>query len=528
MTSFFDVLESFENSKRERNLESAHTSLRELLSLAVRSLEAGQADRANYAWPLSPPFGAVAAIVGDPKTFDLMDSVALLLGDDAINVAEYREDAVAIAKVRVALERSTEVQYNELQRMVAPAVRGRLWRLLAWMEKYDQVGIVGSGSSKTVRAGAVERARPVLAPTFRAGQIAVLPTEVWLHEDEEEDEEENEEEVEREDEHRDVYQDEDFAGTRLNVPDRLPGVMSTHPLRDGVWLVGRGKTSVSGAGETKIVVKTHTGETLREFLLPTHVVRVFSSFQREHIIVLDARLDVFVLNLMGEYVKELSLASNPEVLSVLQSAQPAPKPRAAIRGLDISPNNADVLFSVVDRIWRFTKDGALRSAQHLERGDPPEADQSVTFPPGKALDFSRNLDLYGADWIYFARILDRDNSTLVSTYHGHLVKFGPSGELDQHWNVDGPAEDVLETDEGLVVSTEWSGGWFLNADGSSSYFPYSGKFLSESLLVGYGTLFNPTTGAFGTFPTRGLKGTYLVDGSLRVEATNSYLDVDVP
>ena len=302
MSRYFDALETFERSKRERNLSLAHTALQDLFRLAVRGLRAGRADSANYAWPLSPPFGAVAAMVGDPKTFGLMDQVARLLGEGAFDVTEYREDAEALAEVRAALQRSPEIAFAELQGTVPTAARGRLWRLLAWMEKYDQLSVVGSGSSRTVRARAVERARPVLAPTFRAGQVAVHPTETWLHEGEEVDDDADENGDEQEDEDED--EEWDVPGTSLKVPHRLPGVMRAHPLCEGIWLVGRGKTFASGAGETKIVVKSHSGETLRTFALPTHVVRVFSSFQRENIIVMDARLDVFVLTLMGEYVAE--------------------------------------------------------------------------------------------------------------------------------------------------------------------------------------------------------------------------------
>ncbi|MBH0099365.1 hypothetical protein I6E68_09455 [Salinibacterium sp. NSLL150] len=525
--AYYRALKELNWAMSERKYRQAFVALKAGIRVMRRQLRAMSKDGTTalvYTGSLIGAGGAVAALMNNSKEFDLMDDISTyFVNPSKLGIEQLRQDGAAIERIRETLRTTTEVSLDGLKRAADPEVRGRLSRLISWMEKNSELSVEKLDDLTIVRAGPSVRKPTVVDPTFRDGQTPCNPVQVWLppfeDEDEDEDEDENEGNVK-------VAR----STHRLAPSERLPGVMHTYALRGGFWLVGYPRTLPNGESQTKIIVKSRVGETLRSFVLKQYVVRVFSSFQRENIIILDSTLGVAVLDLMGRHIHGFSLAKNPEVQSVLRTLREDTKPRNTIRGIDISPTSGDIAFSVVDHVWRFTSDGSLVSAFHLTLHNPTEMSEALVLAPGKSLAlphaFEGEFELH-RDWIYFLRISDHDDSMFISRYSGDLINIPRYGECKRRWDIFAPAEDILESEDQIIAST-WSGTSVISADGSISRFPYSGTFYSETQLVG-GGLFNPKsqTGA-DVFPEGRIQGLYPVAGKLRVETRAEYFDVEFP
>jgi hypothetical protein len=525
--AYFVAMIEFDWAMGEKRFSQALVALKTGLRESERALTSMQKEGDSI--PPAIPFigtkaGALVALTNDEEAFDLMDTLATYLGGkNPAQIRRYRDDAIAIEQVRSKLQNVPEISADALKRELAPEVHGRLLRLLAWMEKNSELSVEKQGKTILVRSGPAPRQGNIVAPTFRGGEPIATPLARPL-----------------------PYLDRDRSrpntggeslivelpnrGTPIPVADRLPGVMRTYPLRDGFWLIGHARTLPNGAGETKVVVKSKRGDTLTSFVLGRRVVRAFSSFQREHIIVLDSTLTISVFDLMGNYVNEFGLAKNPEIRSVIGTIDDATKPTALLRAVDVSPVSGDIAFSVIDYVWRFTAAGKPVSAFHLPVGDRRGANNALSHQTGSELSIPEKVQIFsGRDWIYLVRFSDRNDSLLVSTYSGNLIRISSCGEFESHWDVFGPATDILERLDDLVIST-FRGTSFVDVNGVVGHHARTdGTFYSDTQLVNRASLFNPVSQSGVEYlASADLRGVYPVDGNLRVEMKTTYSDVEFP
>lgn len=539
--AYFKAMHEFDWALGERRFPQALVALKAGLRATkkTRNLNGGPF--------LSTKAGIVVALLNDTKTLDLMDSVAEHVGNPSwCDIGAFREDASAIAQVRAALQTQPEISLDELKNAADPAVRSRLARLLSWMEKNSELSVEKSGKTSVVKAGPAPRKPSIVIPSFRENELLATPlrkalppflndSEALLAIEGADDEffipPEEESEV--------------FDGETTPLPpaDRLPGVMETHVLRDGFWLIGSPRSLPNGAGETNIIVKSKLGEALTSFVLPHAVIRAFSTFKSEHIVVLDSTLSVVTFDLLGNFISGFSLAKNPEVRFVVEMVDA--KATRMIRGIDISPVSGDIAFSVLDYFWRFTSDGQPLAAFRIPSRHGGESESLAidgASEPSSAIALRTTAELamiepvypgssqIDRDWIYFVRFSDRDDSLFVSTYSGNFLRMPRDGNDANRWDVNGSVEDLLESDDGGLAVSTWAGLWFINADGTvATLVDYAGDFYSESLLVGFGNVFNLTSRVGTTFShEKYVRGIYPMNGKLRVEMKTSYIEIDLP
>ena len=527
---YFVAMNEFNSAASNREYRQALHHLREGLRVSQRALDSLND---QFGHPASIPFieskaGAIAALFDDTETFDLMQAVANHISRDA-DIDEYRADALAMAYVRQSIARSSSVSLASLRAGVDPRVRSHLSRLVSWMEKNRELAIIKDGKNVTVESELAGFKPSVTFPTFRQDSALAQPKTRPLRPIKRPDIEHDERRKEREERlGRKTYGtiEEHFLAPDL----RTTGVMNTTLLRDGIWLIGRSRSNVDNSSYTSVLAKTHDGAITAAFDLDHRVVHVYGGFERSHVVVLDSILGVHVYDFYGNQLQGFSLAKNPEFLSVYELLDDYTKATALVRAVDVSSRTGEIMFSVLDRVWRFTADVTLLSALFLPPGDPVDTSTAVAIRVGSELAVrEKNAIDWGTDWIYFARFSDFDDSAFVSLYSGHFLKLSPAGEVRQAWRLEGATVDVIEDVDHTLVTT-YGGLYLLHVDGKVEHFEGTGTLLMPSVVIGKGkrevSIFDVASRSTTYFALkRDLRAVYPIGRMLRIETSTTFAEI---
>ncbi|MHC5795343.1 hypothetical protein ACVXZ4_04220 [Lacisediminihabitans sp. FW035] len=530
---YFKAMESFNEAMTAKQYARALVFCKVGLAATIPALK--QMAR-EFGEPPSVPFvesraGAIAALFDDSECFALMDAVETYFGTrrDDIDVDRYRADAKLMTLVRERLAQG-ETTLAELKARVSKPDSARLSRLVDWMQKNGEVTLQKRSNSVILTAGAQVAIRGVaVSPTLRAGRDLANPTvrslkpvqrvrKVWTEDDE-------------------IQVRQDVFGDATEHPLaselRHSGVMDTVLMRDGVWLLGFSRQKADTSFKTSVVVKSHNGETLKSFDIDHKVIQSFAGFERSQIVVLDSILGVHVYDFLGNHRTGFSLARNPEFLSVYDALDDSSKATAIVRCVDVSPKTGEILFTVLDRFWRFTAEGEPICSLYLTTHDPDDSSDALAPLAGKEMVLPEKSRIRGeTDWLYFARFADFDDSVFLSRYSGQLLKVARDGEITDLWDIESGATDMVEDVDWLLVQT-FRGLKIIPEDGAvESFEEAGGSFVKPNVVVGRAqrevSIFNVATCTTVFYEMKhDVRAVYPKDGRIRVDMTTTYADLDI-
>jgi len=472
--------------------------------------------------------GAVAALFDDRECFDLMASVAKeALGDRRSDIDRFRLDALLVSRVREQLALENEIELNSLRTRFDRADSARLRRLLSWMEKNQELTIEEGATGLWVSRGPRALAPALTFATFREGQ-SPTPTEYL--------------EPSRPRHHRRIWTgvspsrigtNEAHVEIPLPEGERHVGVMSTRILRSGFWLVGRSRRKANGSYSTQVVVKSHLGETVKTFELKHKAVRVFSSYDRDQVLVVDSVLGVHIFDYLGEEAPGFSLASTPEYESIYREMGGGIEKIAFARCVDVHPRTGEIVYSAIDHIWRFTGQGLPVSAQHFtEPGLIRRAEgASISTAIELAWEVPREMNS-GRDWVYFVKFSMFDDSIFVSLYSGRLMRIDRAGQVIDTWDLPAYALDLIEEADVTLVTTFESVS-ILKAGGKLATHPsISNEFLKPAFAIGRSgrvvTICATKSGSVAHYDLRhDIRALYPLNGRLRVDMTTTFAELSL-
>ena len=515
-------MERFNDALRRRSYSEALSLLKD----GLRATPAA-ATEMQHEWgivlPPSVPFiepqaGAIAALFDDREALQMIrDTAAALNRSDETDCDQYERDAELAKLIRVQISAGAPITVPELKTHVSVQDRGRVSRLLTYMEKNSELWIGKIGSVSVIHAGAAEQVPQVRIKAFRAGCDPVPVHTIELFE--------CETMVESTSTPHNAGGAKDASGERgiersrsvlpstpLHKALRLPGVMTTLSLATCTWLAASPKRHPDGSFSTEVVVKELSGAERARISLTHAAHRAFVTSQRDHIITVDKKCVVRILDEAGTQLAAIALARCPDVLRVqaLDGVQARDgEERIAfplLRCADADLGRHLLLFSVLDHLFVFDFDGtelmavrtplvqwrisgslggqktpadlgaaltelgasprlSLRQVVSLAdaRGlvQPEEPEYTLTIDLGDFLPHSPRpartpsqvvADAVGGvqrDWVYFARFSSCEDSVYLSTYSGLLLRLSATGDVLNAWVLDGQVAYLADVPGGL-------------------------------------------------------------------------------
>lgn len=529
--------------------------LRDGLDVSIKAIDQMKDD---FQFGISTPFastkaGAIAALFADEVAFSAMDEFArhFKLDDDS---TPFRADARAMVLVRESLKTDPSQKLEDLKAQVEPQVAARLLRLLRWMEKNSELSIEPAGKSHVVTGGAPTLIPAVVLETFRSGENVVQVDRKPIREIARGYLEDGEDEPDDGD--SDGEPDIDTLSLqhptqigKLPTESRHPGVMKTEVFKDGYWLIGTSRSKAGGRHTTPVNVLNSDGESIKKFDLDFRLIRQTTTRFRSQIVLLDSLLNVHVYSFDGTPLRSFGLLKNPEFNSVYSHVADYMKASVVLRGLDVSPESGEVIFTIFNRIWRFTTEGTLVSATKLAyEYTYTDSDEMSEFAAlmrqetessrDQLAVISNELAIPGAlenpdegGWIYYAQFSDLDDSVYVCVNWGDVVKISRDGEYDQHWVVDECVLKVIELSDRLLLTGYFDGVIEVAPDGSMRNAAMAGEVIfHERYAINAWKrevqIVDMTTEELRSFSVPGdIKAVYPRGDNLRIDMTTSFAEI---
>jgi hypothetical protein len=478
--------------------------------------------------PPSIPFlesraGAVVALFNRTSIFDLMDDVAREISSDRVNdVEHYRRHALLMEAVRNEMSAPTELRVSDVRRQHPDEDARDITRLLKWMEKNDELTLIKEGRDFTLRPGMPAVRANIVQRTYRANRYPVTP-QVGPH---------------RLAGYATRMQLEPFEADSpidelpLPKPQRLGRTHASHITRDGTWLIPQSRTMSGGHSSTTATYAPRTGP-VKAFDLPFKVMRAFSGYDRELIILLDEQLVVHTFTDGEKEIDAFSLADSPEFSTVRRGTASDTKSSAMIRAVDVSERNGDFVYSAIDTFWRFDENENLVFAEQYHPGAAPNEPGTVARIPGKELAQPMPLPVSqgGEDWIYFAKFSSFDDSLYVGFYSGQVNKLDPQGRVLSSWVLHGPPTSLVEDIDGAVVSDMDSTYRLVDGEPAVDLRVPGNGFITPTHAVGVATgplvvVTNLGSGSTRCFPTTSpIEAIYPANGRARISMRTKYADL---